>query len=245
MTGTIAHNVEESFEQQYLSLREKEQRIYSDEEVFQLPDISRQHPHYNEWQCRKESAKRLRNYFEKRSSLLKILEVGCGNGWLSHYLAYIPGCSVTGTDVNFQELQQASRVFSHIPNLKFAVGGIEAKGTEGLAFDFIVFASSIQYFPSLAETIWLAQHKLKPGGEIHILDTPFYKEDEVNLARQRTEEYYQRTGFPGMANFYYHHTIDSLQGLPHRILYEPSFFNRHFLQKKSPFPWIQIPKCKK
>ena len=94
MTGTVSYITKGGFEEQYLSLRQKEGRLYSDTELFNLPEIPRDHLHYAEWQIRKESAKRLRNYFEKRSSLIKILEIGCGNGWLSHQLAEISGSEI-------------------------------------------------------------------------------------------------------------------------------------------------------
>ncbi len=242
MTGTAPHTTKSGFEDHYLSLRQKEGRLYSDTEVQLLPDIAKQHPHYAEWQSRKESVSRLRNYFGKKLSLLKILEVGCGNGWLSHFLAYIPGCDVTGTDVNFTELQQGSRVFSHIPNLKFVYGGIDAAELEGEYYDFIVFASSIHYFSCLETIIETARKKLRPGGEIHILDTPFYKRNELAAAKLRTEAYYQATGFPEMAEYYYHHSMDNLQTYSPKILYSTSFINRRLLNNKNPFPWICIRK---
>ena len=152
------------FEQLYIDVRHKEGRIYSDEEVLHLPDISGDHPHYAEWLLRKESCERLTLYFEKRLGLMKILEVGCGNGWLSHRLASINGYDVTGTDVNLSELCQAERVFSHIPYLQFIPGGIHAERLEEKGYDFIVFAASIQYFSSLKETIRQDMWKLKTNG---------------------------------------------------------------------------------
>ena len=68
------------FEKLYLQLREKEKRIYTDEEVIALPEIAEGHPHYAEWQMRKQSAKRLVTYLQREQRPLKILEVGCGNG---------------------------------------------------------------------------------------------------------------------------------------------------------------------
>ncbi|HEX7846701.1 MAG TPA: class I SAM-dependent methyltransferase [Chitinophagaceae bacterium] len=230
------------FEQRYIDLRKTEGRIYNDAEVLQLPSISKDHPHYTEWRVRKESAARLKKYFEKRLSLPKILDVGCGNGWFSHHLAYIPGCDVTGIDVNFTELQQASRVFSHIPNLRFEYGSIDAGVVSTNEFDFIVFASCIQYFPSLSRIIEQAKQKLKPAGEIHILDSPFYKASEISVAKKRTAEYYKKIGFPEMTQHYFHHSLDELMFYHYRIMYSPSWVNRYFLNNKNPFCWIIIRK---
>jgi ubiquinone/menaquinone biosynthesis C-methylase UbiE len=141
------------FEQTYLALRLKERRMCSDSEVMFLPDITIDNPHYAEWQLRKESSARLIKYFEKKQKRFSLLEVGCGNGWLSHRLSSIAGCEVTGTDINLTELQQAERVFSNIPHLRFVYGCIESENLVAKKFDFIVFAASIQYFSSFSTII--------------------------------------------------------------------------------------------
>jgi ubiquinone/menaquinone biosynthesis C-methylase UbiE len=241
MTESASYKVKDTFQQHYLALRKSEGRIYSDTELLLLPEISHRHSHYREWQLRKESTKRLRNYFQKKRTLLKILEVGCGNGWLAHQLAYIPGSEITGTDVNFAELQQAARVFSHIPNLQFAFGGLEAKEIEGEQFDFIVFASSLQYFESIENTIEQSFEFLKQGGEIHILDTPFYNAGDAEKARKRTDDYYRSTGFPEMSKYYFHHSLARLTTFSPRTLYSASVINRYLFNNKNPFNWISIP----
>ncbi len=74
----------------------------------------------------KRTARRLVHYLGARKKTLEILEVGCGNGWLTHQLADIPGTRVTGLDINFTELQQAARVFSNDPNLRFIHGDMRS-----------------------------------------------------------------------------------------------------------------------
>ncbi len=238
---TATHTISAGFEQLYTDVRHKEGRVYSDEEVLHLPDISGDHPYYAEWQLRKESCNRLKPYFEKKLSSQKILEVGCGNGWLTQQLAGIPGSKVTGTDVNFIELQQAVRVFNHIPNLQFIHGGINAVEIEEAKYDFIVFAASIQYFASLETLIRYALQKLRPKGEIHILDSPFYKPGEISAAKERSARYFRDLGFPEMTEHYFHHSTGELNLFRIEILYQPSFFNR-LLNNKNPFPWLYIRK---
>src|SRR6187549_921819 len=89
------------FERKYTTLRFKEKRMYSDEEVRHLPFIAREHPHYHEWVLRKRSCHRLVKYLEQKKTPLKILEIGCGNGWLSNQIIKIPGTVVIGSDINF------------------------------------------------------------------------------------------------------------------------------------------------
>jgi ubiquinone/menaquinone biosynthesis C-methylase UbiE len=240
MIETITGNINAGFTQEYLSVREKEGRLYTDEELLYLPGIYRDHIHYHEWQLRKESCGRLREYLKRKGGDISILEVGCGNGWLSHRLASIPGCKITGIDTGRFELEQAARVFSHIPNLEFIHGSIDAKDIKQKHFDMVVFAASLQYFPSVTAIIKTCFDKLKQGGEIHILDTAFYDKKGQEKARQTTRRYYAELGFPGMAHYYFHHGTDELNSFDHTILYRPSFFNNHILKNKNPFPWVCI-----
>src|SRR5687767_8926232 len=77
------------FEKSYVALRQKEKRLYSNDVVQQLPEISGDDPLKPEWQLRKKSLDKLLSYLRKKSGVKKILEVGCGNGWLSRHLATI------------------------------------------------------------------------------------------------------------------------------------------------------------
>src|SRR5215213_11952226 len=102
MDDTLTEEFSEpgTFEELYISIRKKEQRIYTNEEVALLPDIYPDHIHYHEWQIRKRSSERLINYLSKKNRPLKILEVGCGNGWLSARMAAVDKWEVTGIDIN-------------------------------------------------------------------------------------------------------------------------------------------------
>jgi 2-polyprenyl-3-methyl-5-hydroxy-6-metoxy-1,4-benzoquinol methylase len=226
----------------YHRLRQKEGRVYSDNEVIRLPDISNTHPHYPEWQLRKRSAGKLISFFEKKQPRLKILEIGCGNGWLSSRLAGITGAQVTGIDINFAELQQAVRVFSHISNLHFTHGDAIRLTSELKRFDIVIMAACIQYMPDLRETINDALKLLLPAGEIHILDSPLYERTEIDGARVRTAAYYKQMGYPEMSDHYFHHSLDDLKTFNYKILYRPSYINRNLLNNKNPFPWLRIKK---
>lgn len=242
MKGAMIYTMTTGFEQHYLSLRQKEGRLYSDEELLYLPDISERHPHKAEWKLRKESFTRLRKYFKTRPGSLNILEVGCGNGWLAHRLASIQGYEVTGTDVNLSELQQAKKVFNHYPNLQFIQGSIASQEIKDVDYDFIIFAASIQYFSSLKGIISQAFQKLKANGEIHILDSPFYLPGEMDAAKKRTANYYTDIGHTGMTEKYFHHTREELYPFHYKVLYQPSFINHRIFRNKNPFPWLCIKK---
>jgi ubiquinone/menaquinone biosynthesis C-methylase UbiE len=233
--------VKEDFESQYIRLRQKEGRIYTDSEVVNLPVVHRSHLHYKEWVIRGRSAKRLVNHLRRKKTGLRILEIGCGNGWLSHKLAELPGSNVIGMDINFVEIEQAARVFHAVPNLFFVYGNTApARLFAEQRFDCIVFASSIQYFPSLTKILYEAGTLLQPTGEIHILDSPFYEPAEVLAAKQRTRQYFEKMGCAFLCEHYFHHSLSELNKKIFEILYQPSDSFRLLSRVRNPFPWIKI-----
>ena len=230
------------FEEMYLAVREKECRLYSNEEVSKLPSVLPAHIHYYEWQIRKRSAKRLVKHLAKKKCKLDVLEIGCGNGWLSSKIAEVTDTLVTGIDINKTEILQAQCVFKYQQNIKFVSTSINNLQNQGIQFDCIVFAASIQYFKDLCSVLNTAISMLKVNGEIHILDTHFYSSNEEPKARTKT--YYQQLGFPKMAIFYFHHRYKDLEGYNYNMLYNPGSLKNKLFLKKDPFPWIIItPEC--
>jgi ubiquinone/menaquinone biosynthesis C-methylase UbiE len=230
--------IETDFEQLYLAVREYEGRVYTDAEIARLPEVDTSHKYYNEWQVRKHSADRLVSYLEKKKKPLKILEVGCGNGWLAAKLANIPGAKVTGLDINLAEISQARRVFKK-DNLQFINDSIDGDMIKHIHFDMVIFAAVLPYFPFVQNTLNAALGRLYSRGEIHITDTNFYREGEVAGALKRCVDYYDMMGFPQMADSYHHHTLNVLKDFKAKVLFNPgSILNR--FGKKEPFYWICI-----
>ncbi len=227
----------------YLHVREKEGRIYSDEIAAHLPDVPIGHPLASEWRARADSAKRLEHYLERFSAPLHVLELGCGNGWLSHHIASISGVKVWALDRGGPELTQAARLFGS-SNLAFLTADIFQASFPKHCFDVIVLASVIQYFPNLPVLIQILRGLLTQRGEIHLIDSPLYNENEIDPACARTRAYYAELGFPEMAEHYFHHTVAALDEFSPRWLYHPSIWRsrlgRRLGQARSPFPWLCI-----
>jgi SAM-dependent methyltransferase len=227
----------------YLHARKKEGRLYSDRIVARLPDIPADHPLVDEWRARAKSANRLAHYVALLPQSHRILELGCGNGWLSHRLASMGGVRVWGLDRGGSELAQACRLF-HASNLAFLNADIFRSPFAPHSFDLIVLASVIQYFPDLAALLRALQDLLIPGREIHVLDSPLYNENELASARERTRAYYASLGFPEMADYYFHHTVSSLHPFSPHWLYRPrdwqTRFRRRLGQIMPPFAWFCI-----
>ena len=224
------------FEELYLGLRQQEQRLYSDDELKDLPTINTGHLHYREWKIRRQSSSRLISYLRQKKSPLQILEIGCGNGWLGAKLAEIDRSEVTGIDINGEDLRQAQRVFRK-SNLQFREMEFDPAKFAATPFDIVVFASSIQYFSPLKTMLNKVQRCMTEGGEIHILDTHFYKASEIADAEMRSRNYYSGLGYPTMSEFYFHHQLSDLAGLSYKVMYNPTnIFNRWFV--RNPFYWI-------
>jgi len=229
----------------YLRVREKEGRLYSDDVLAQLPFVPNTHPLANEWRMRSASASRLTRYLARRSKHLSILELGCGNGWLSSQLSKA-GHHVVGMDQNLHELKQAARVFPQNSKLVFMKADMFSAPFFPRTFDVIVLASVIQYFQDLPALLSLLMNYLKPDGEIHIIDSPLYEITEWESAVRRSKEYYLSIGFPEMADGYFHHLKSDLKMFNVKQLHNTNPFMlrlRHWLgQTNSPFPWLVIRK---
>ena len=239
MTEEVKHNTID-FGLQYILLRNKEGRIYSDKEVAVLPEIDKEHKHYNEWQVRKDTSGRLIKYLFSKKKALEILEVGCGNGWLTAKLSGIPLSRLIGIDINGEELNQAKRVFSQIENLEFFNCSFQDEMFSDRKFDIIVFAASVQYFSSLEKVLNESLERLKPGGEIHIIDSHLYRQNETNAASLRSNEYYRAIGFPEMSDQYFHHSLEDLKLFNHDVLYDPNSIINKLKKNKNPFYWVSI-----
>lgn len=224
------------FSKIYLEVREKENRVLSDDEVKKLPYLDR-----NEWAYRIKSTERFTDYIKQKNTGLHIATVGCGNGWFSNKIAEVsPNNKVIGVDINKMELEQGARVFTK-PNIYFAFVDIfQASAFFEKKLDIIVLNGAVQYFKDLKKMITLLKSFLKPKGEIHIVDSPFYSASTISKAKERTKAYYSELGFPEMANLYYHHDINQISDFEVLYTYHRNIINKLLGKKDSPFSWYRF-----
>ncbi|MBV1922888.1 MAG: class I SAM-dependent methyltransferase [Flavobacteriaceae bacterium] len=230
----------DNFSSNYLSVRVKEERILTDKEVELLPTTLKNNKNYTEWRLRKKSSKRFINYLANKKSSICVLDIGCGNGWFSNKIALLEHTIVDGIDVNQEELEQAARVFKK-ENLRFIYADLfESTSAFENKYDIVTLNASVQYFEDIEQLILVLKSFLKPQGEIHILDSPFYENSKIEAAKQRTKEYYKSLSAPEMSSFYYHHSKDTFKDAT--VLYSPkkSILERLFTPKDIPFYWIKI-----
>jgi len=233
------------FEKLYLELREKENRLFPEHLIRNLPEIPVRHPLQSEWIVRKNSLDRLVRYLVGKNAMKAILEVGCGNGWLSNRLAQKLPVEICGVDVNEFELKQAAGLFTD-QRLSFVYASGWKPVFPPAAFDVIILASSIQYFPDLKGLVDTLLEFNTLDGEIHILDSPFYNSaQESEAAQKRSRDYFNSLGLPQMTGNYFHHTFNTVVDFNVSMMYNPTSLASRFRKKimrspLSPFPWLRI-----
>jgi SAM-dependent methyltransferase len=232
------------FETAYLEARGKEGRLYPDEIVKQLPYLPSKHPQAREWKLRQYNVQLLIELLRKQPKSA-ILDLGCGNGWLTHQLVTNQEVKVLGIDINTPELEQANRIFAS-GQCSFAYGDIFKATLPEQSFDLILLVSCIQYFPDLNKLTHCLTSLLKPEGELHIMDSPIYTATQVAQAKARTQAYYQEQGSSGMKSHYYHHCWEDLGDSSYYLHYNPGRLINKLMRKvgvaRSPFPWVIIRK---
>lgn len=109
---------------------------------------------------------------DKKPGDLRILEVGCGPGYLSLELAR-GGFNVVGLDISERCIEIASKFSKQDPwiaergSLDYISGDFHSSPKLGNeAFDVVVFLGALHHFPDQSATIQRARNLLKPNGLI-------------------------------------------------------------------------------
>jgi ubiquinone/menaquinone biosynthesis C-methylase UbiE len=97
----------------------------------------------------------------------KVLDVGCGTGWTSEFLAR-SGYTVTGIDISVDMVQAAKRRRPH-ENLAFVVGDFENMPIEN-GFDAAVCFSSLHHCDNLTAALTGCKRALKPNGILILME---------------------------------------------------------------------------
>ena len=142
----------------------------------------------------------------------RILDVGCGTGWLPRMLAReLTQGQVVGMDVSDEMIQRARAATSGQPNLSFVVGAVDRIPWEADFFSKVLSVESAYYWPDPARGIEEIFRVLAPGGSAWILinyyrDNPHchqwgaqYKIPSHLLGAEEWAGLYRRAGFTSVA----------------------------------------------
>lgn len=216
--------------------------MYSDEQISRLPFLKKNEAHAKEWLLRAKTANRFKRYLESKENKLSVLDLGCGNGWFTNYCFQASTLEkAIGIEINQEELNQAKRIFEK-PNLSFYHWNVFENAPFQEKFDLITLNAVIQYFEQPKVLFKRLANFLKPEGEIHLLDSPFYDNKFLEAAAERTKLYYSKMGFPEMADFYFHHSISELMDFKLKYKAPKGIVKKLFKPNESPFNWYRIKK---
>ncbi|MCC4594363.1 class I SAM-dependent methyltransferase [Xanthomonas campestris pv. phormiicola] len=235
------------FERRYLAVRQQEGRVYSDAQVRMLPRPGGALGASHEWRVRAASCRRLLRHLQARGGSGPLLELGCGNGWLSQRLAEGLQREVCGVDVNRTELAQAARVFAASARLSFVAGDIHTLPLPPQRFDAVVLPACIQYFADPRALIARLLGLLQDDGELHVIDSPFYADAaHAQASAARSLRYFTGLGCAELASRYHQHTYAALDGIVVRRLFDPRSLRARWLRAlrwpQPFFPWLCIRK---
>ncbi len=236
------------FDGLYYDFRKFDGRIYSDEQLSVLPNYNGPNKKLvKEWKGRKHAADMMIDHIKKKfTGKTNILDLGCGVGWLTNQLSELPDSSVYAVDIVQEELVQAAKVFDK-PNVQFIYGNIYRGILPENSFNVVVLSGCIEFFPNLKTLFENAFKVLKKGGEVHIINSPIYKPEQVEKQEEKMNKFFEDSGFALMKRHYFYHTDKELEEYKAELKYNPDTFggklSRKFLSSAdSPHSWYVLRK---
>jgi SAM-dependent methyltransferase len=166
----------ESFEQQYRLVRARDGfRPQSPDYYRMLPLVTPGDRNAGVWRIRRESFAHLLDRASRLSKgrALRIVDLGAGNGWLSHRLAEA-GHHPVAVD-RLDDPADGLGACRHYPVRFPAVqADFDALPFVPSQFDLVVFDGALHYSPDPAVTLANARRMLEPSGAIVVMDSPMF-----------------------------------------------------------------------
>jgi SAM-dependent methyltransferase len=164
---------------QYRVVREREgYRVSSPEYYRMLPSVPPDDPHAPEWRLRRESYERLHRRLLPAvgPEPIRVLDVGAGNGWLSHRLASL-GHQVVAVDRLDDELDGLGAWRHYATQFVPVQADFDALPFAPGQFDLVVFNGSLHYSLNVAASLARAHRMLAPGGALAVMDSPMFRRE--------------------------------------------------------------------
>jgi len=165
------------FLHQYHVVREQDgYRVGNPDYYRVLPAVAQSHPHAAEWRIRQQSYVELQNRVLAGGGSRSILDLGAGNGWLSHRLATL-GHRVTAVDWWDDECDGLGVCRYYAAPIACVQADFDALPFAPRQFDVVVFNGSLHYAPDVCATLNRARRMLAHGGVIAVMDSPMFRDD--------------------------------------------------------------------
>jgi SAM-dependent methyltransferase len=191
------------FQRDYMKLRDREGRGSGGvEELLALPYLNHG-TMKRQWQVHARSYEMFSRRVVAPAALravgrpLDILDLGAGNGWLSHRLQQ-QGHDCIATDLRIDTVDGlgAGAAYEPFEDQMFRRVAVtfDSLPFPDRRFDLAIFASSLHYASDLQATFDEVSRVLRSGGRLAVLDSPFYQDsadgDAMVTERERaTHEY--------------------------------------------------------
>jgi SAM-dependent methyltransferase len=183
-------------------------------QLLSLPHVGRFSKKGWTWRVKARSWEALLNFLNSRSPH-RILDLGCGVGWLSYRLAMC-GYEVYGADIIRRGPVglEASQVYGRRgADFERVRGEMERPPFQDRSFDVVVCNASIHFSRSLGETLIQGLRLLVPGGSFVMMNSPVHSDsNSAQRAQQDAQENFVRLGAPsGVASLYRHFTFSEVR----------------------------------
>jgi SAM-dependent methyltransferase len=121
---------------------------------------------------------------------IKVLDIGCGTGQTSAYIANQYECDVTAFDSNYVMLEKSRERFSELSlSIDIVYGYVENLPFENLLFDLIL-SESVLAFTNTSKSISEVKRVLKPCGVLLAIEMVCERELS-NEARTEIQDFYE------------------------------------------------------
>jgi SAM-dependent methyltransferase len=182
-------SAQQRFAQDYAAHRAAEGRGYAGDALLGLPYV-RSGPLARQWGVRARTFEAFlaRLVCPMATALgrpIKLLDLGAGNGWLSYRVA-LQGHCATALDIRDDCVDGLGAAEPYLERtagrMRVAVAAFEEIPAANASFDIAVFNASLHYATDLAAALAEAARVVRPGGQLAILDSPFYRREADGLA---------------------------------------------------------------
>jgi SAM-dependent methyltransferase len=165
----------------------------------QLPQVSRGDPQHAVWRIRQESFRHLYRRVLTRLGRrpLRVLDLGAGNGWLSHRLTLLGNIcvAVDWLDDPDDGLGAALHYPTTFTRLQADFDQLPMVGGQ---FDVVIFNASLHYSANPSSTLRSASKALVNGGTLVVMDSPVFvrEADGRRMLAERQQTFAERIGGP-------------------------------------------------